>query len=228
MSAALKGWCSLGQRPAWFSRSSLRCLFCIWRLSFVLVFHSGVIFHWERANRQSCDHWSGLLHESRCVNEGWSPLPLHTNGSNISINASEACPSPFSEGDKTVWPLTILKQWCMCYQLGHCAGVQEIFRLSALSKRATTCCSHLGGHPGEAFGSTSEAGYRFDVPEHPVQLLSAASSSLTWTLWLSWLRKTVFLLLAISSAGLKRAKKGFSWRCLPGCARISRAIQSCH
>lgn len=101
MSAALKGWCSLGQGPAWFSRSSLRCLFCIWRLSFVLVFHSGVIFHWERANRQSRDRWSGLLQESRCVNEGWSPLPLHTNGSNISINASEACPSPFSEGDKT-------------------------------------------------------------------------------------------------------------------------------
>lgn len=78
-----------------------------------------------QTDKQSCDRWSGLLPESGWVDEGWSPLPLHTNGSNISISASKACPSPVSEGDKTVWPLTILKQWCMCCQLGDCTGVRK-------------------------------------------------------------------------------------------------------
>lgn len=36
-------------------------------------------------------------------------------------------------------------------------GVQETAGLSPVSKGVTICCSHLGGHPGKAFGSTSEA-----------------------------------------------------------------------
>lgn len=44
--------------------------------------------------------------------------------SSKSISSSKAC--PFSEGGKTVWLLPIFKQRCICFQLGDCAGVQDI------------------------------------------------------------------------------------------------------
>lgn len=162
MIAAQKRSCSLWQRPVRVSRTSLCCLFCIWRLSFVLscfqVHQKGdfslenfrpvgiteVVFYVRSVVHMEVDDLCLCIQTQISVSVLLKSVPFQKVIKLFNF-------SPFSNRGVYASSRGIILECRNSYVVSCFQGV-------------TPCCSHLWGHPEKAFGSSSE-GYSLHVTE---------------------------------------------------------------